>query len=694
MLSKTRTSEESDYNQLKSLMARVKDDRDTYKPTHILNTVTPALPLLYRALPSVAAVSTLELYLWACEQLGDYNKIHEVATSVQKLNLRSVPSDFHNRISYLLGGTQCDNTELGRAAAWLMSAVKAIERSDLNHSVFRCRHSEAYRNIMLVLRHFPLGDTFTLQRLIMNLTNKELRDIAKLQATYSVGASGPAACWRPTNVRTRPRVVFTGEDFNGRPTGLLIRRFIDYPPNDMDIFIIQIGSSTPTNNAYSFRAAHIEYFEVSTAEKARDILERYRFDAIIDTKGLMFKNHCSLLSPRRAPLQVHWLAYPGTLGIPQLDYIIGDPVVTPRDDRRHALERVIRLPECYQINDDTFRFKQSTGSHKMSRRPGRLLAACVNMNYKVCPDTVRAWIQILSRCPHVDFAIVCRSPIAIENLTNALTSNGISPGRVQAHLGQPRGQFMVNTKQEVDLVLDPFRCPGHTTASDSYTAGAPVVSLYTDTYHGSVAHSLAKTIGLDQELTATSPQEYIHKAVTILSNPDKLAALRDEIAFQRRWSTLYDPCRYMTQFWDGLRIALRRCRDGEDADRDINVRPQSRFLDPIVIAHSRFTVSDNTNRAVCRLLFDGQPVIISAWHGEVWAGKKRITTTFKPHDRTQRPSDVRGTGMGMQITKSPKGTAILHGATPVLLGIPYPSAVRHEEGTVVQASPKDCDMTE
>ncbi len=684
----TVSSVASDYEQLRTLLGLIEHDRREYCPAHVIQTLAPAIPLLIRSLPAPGVIASLELLMWAQDQCGDYKNLKQLGATLIQQDTRQWPSAFINRIAYLTGGEKCDHTPLGQATRWLAGAVRAIDNTILTHDVFRLPHHTIYQRIMMILQQFPLGDTFTLHRLIMNLTNEELRNIAIQQATYNVGAPKAVPCLAPKDIRVRPRIVFTGEDFNARPTGLLIRRFVDHPPPDMDIFIIQIGPPTPESHEYSFRDKHVRYFEVTTVEAAQTILSQHRFDAIIDTKGLMFKNHCSLLSPRRAPLQVHWLAYPGTIGIPNLDYIIGDPIVTPRDNSRHALEHVIRLPECYQINDDAFSIQPMSDVPRMVRRPGRMLMACVNMNYKICPDTIDAWNEILRRCPHVDLAIVCRSKDAITNISHAFRSAGISADRIQVHIGQLRPQFLANMKHDVDVAVDPFRCPGHTTASDAYTAGVPVVSLYTDTYHGSVAHSLATTLGLSAILTATSSRDYVDKVIALLSDPDLLTEVRSEVRFQRRWNTLYDPYRYMSHFWDGLRIAFRRCKTDGWAAKDINVRPQPRFMDPVDITAKTFTFHDRTNRAVTRLLLDGEPVIVSAWHNEVWVGKRCVTTSFRPEGSPdQTPSTLAQANVPLRITRSGKKSAVLQGATPVLLGIPYPSAVACETGTVLD---QDC----
>ena len=51
-----------------------------------------------------------------------------------------------------------------------------------------------------------------------------------------------------------------------------------------------------------------------------------------------------VLAQRPAPLQVTWLGFPGTTGAPFIDYLIGDPLVTPLQLAPHYSEKLAQLP--------------------------------------------------------------------------------------------------------------------------------------------------------------------------------------------------------------------------------------------------------------------------------------------------------------------------------------------------------------
>lgn len=64
---------------------------------------------------------------------------------------------------------------------------------------------------------------------------------------------------------------------------------------------------------------------------------------------LFFKHFCCVVG-RPAPIQVNYLVYPGTSGVPFIDYIVADSVVLPVEDSRHYSESILLLPPSYQIS--------------------------------------------------------------------------------------------------------------------------------------------------------------------------------------------------------------------------------------------------------------------------------------------------------------------------------------------------------
>jgi hypothetical protein len=71
----------------------------------------------------------------------------------------------------------------------------------------------------------------------------------------------------------------------------------------------------------------------------------------VDLTGYTQHSRSQLLGLRPAPVQVNFLGYPGTMGADYIDYVIADPITLPWDQQPFYAERIVHLPDCYQVSD-------------------------------------------------------------------------------------------------------------------------------------------------------------------------------------------------------------------------------------------------------------------------------------------------------------------------------------------------------
>jgi predicted O-linked N-acetylglucosamine transferase (SPINDLY family) len=117
--------------------------------------------------------------------------------------------------------------------------------------------------------------------------------------------------------------------------------------------------------------------------------------------------------------------------------------------------------------------------------------------------------------------------------------------------GHSTGEEYFRSFAHVDLFLDAWPAPGSTTTLDALSNGAPVLVLALPTLAGVYSRSIVDASGL-HELIATSPDDFINRALELASNIDRLDALRarvrpgfdasavcDEAGFTRRIETAF-----------------------------------------------------------------------------------------------------------------------------------------------------------
>ena len=129
-----------------------------------------------------------------------------------------------------------------------------------------------------------------------------------------------------------------------------------------------------------------------------ELSRKLEVDIAVDLKGFTEDNRAGIFAERAAPIQVSYLGYPGTMGAGYMDYLIADPTLIHEADRRYYSEKILYLPDSYQVNDSLRAI-----SAKPCARAGECLPetafvfCCFNKAYKISPDVFDLWMRILGR---------------------------------------------------------------------------------------------------------------------------------------------------------------------------------------------------------------------------------------------------------------------------------------------------------
>ena len=123
--------------------------------------------------------------------------------------------------------------------------------------------------------------------------------------------------------------------------------------------------------------------EMSDLEAAR-MITADKIDIAVDLTGYTSYSWAEIPSHRPAPVQVSYLGFPGTMGVDFIDYIIVDPFVVPDDQQAFFTEKLVHLPECFQVNDGTRRIADRTPSRAECGLPEDGFVFCsFNNGYKI-----------------------------------------------------------------------------------------------------------------------------------------------------------------------------------------------------------------------------------------------------------------------------------------------------------------------
>jgi predicted O-linked N-acetylglucosamine transferase (SPINDLY family) len=154
-------------------------------------------------------------------------------------------------------------------------------------------------------------------------------------------------------------------------------------------------------------------------------------DILIDLSGHTAGGALAHFARRMAPVQVTWLGYPGSTGVPNVDWLIGDPIVTPAEADGLCSERVMRLPDtvfCFAPEADHPLPDFAAAAHG---RP--LTFGSFNNVPKLTPSTLSLWSAALAAVP--DARLVLRAPsfqdaAAVARFRDLFVEAGTDPARL------------------------------------------------------------------------------------------------------------------------------------------------------------------------------------------------------------------------------------------------------------------------
>jgi len=392
-----------------------------------------------------------------------------------------------------------------------------------------------------VAQRAPLVSPFVL--LSQPTTRAEQRLCAE---AWTAALAPSAAANRPMLNSGRLRIGYLSADFHTHATAFLAAGLFEQ--HDRTRFEIVAYSTGPDDrSAMRERLKRgFDGFVDAAGWPAMRLATAIRNDAIdilVDLKGHTEGAAPAVLGLRPAPIQAHYLGYPGTLGGQLADYLIGDAIVTPAEHAGDYAESLALLPGCYQINDRERPIAPTPTRHELNLPRNGVVLCCFNSGYKLNPEVLDAWTKILGEVPEAVLWLLARpgDERLTSNLRRETVRRGIDARRLVFAPARPNAEYLA-LYRAADLFLDTWPYNAHTTASDALWAGCPLVTLRGETFASRVAASALTAVGLP-ELICNDVKSYVAKVVQLARDGDRRRQLREHLEGPGRASALFDTAR-------------------------------------------------------------------------------------------------------------------------------------------------------
>lgn len=306
------------------------------------------------------------------------------------------------------------------------------------------------------------------------------------------------------------RLGFVGCDFFQQATAYLLNAAVrEIDREHFEVMAYDHGAPIPMDD---FRRQSLQAYDRITPidsltdEAAAQLIFDDGIDVLFNIKNPA-SSRLGIFMQRPAPIQIHYLYFPGTSGMPFFDYIVADNVVIPPALEFGYCEKVLRIEDCYQPNDPARPHPLPSSRADWGLPDDAVVLANMSQSYKITPHMFELWCRLLHMDKRRVLWLLDSNKIARKNLTREAQMRGIDPSRIYFSPALSTQQHFTRLTQ-ADIVIDTYPYGGHTLTSDALWAGTPIVTRAGETFASRVAASLLTSVGLP-ELVANFDDDYV-----------------------------------------------------------------------------------------------------------------------------------------------------------------------------------------
>jgi protein O-GlcNAc transferase len=423
----------------------------------------------------------------------------------------------------------------------------------------------------------PHGDPLHDMRLAQPLLSMQLPPAVKLQAVRQISSHveenvrnrGLLPFTHAKRSPARLRIGYVSPDFRTHSVGNLSKplyRLHDRTRFEVHCYSLRDAPEDKTQQAIAATCDH--WVNLSSADTATAAQRIYAdgIDILIDLAGHTRDAGLELFALRPAPVQVHYLGYPGTLGASFLDYIVADETVCPVEYLPFVAEQAILLDGTYCPFDTETPLSPLTLTRREAGLPENgIVFCCFNAAYKIEPTIFGIWLQLLRQIPGSVLWLVHQRPIERSNLLRAAECAGIASDRLVFSHYMSRERYLSSFRL-ADLFLDTRWHNAHTIAADALWQGLPVLTCTGPHWSSRLGASLLRAVGLPELITHTL-EEYEALALALASDPARLAEIRGKLIASRRSAPLFSPEKTVRNLEQAYETMWRRWLEHSGAGR-------------------------------------------------------------------------------------------------------------------------------
>lgn len=366
-------------------------------------------------------------------------------------------------------------------------------------------------------------------------------DVLQAHRAFGAALSGGAPIGRGIDASPdRPlRVGYISPDFRAHSVARFIGPALEH--HDREQFNVTCYHVSPRADEVTARLRRLGHrwrdAGAMTDADFAALVRADRIDILVDLAGLTAGTRITAMAMRTAPVQVTYIGYPNTTGVPAIDARLVDEITDPPGSDSLACERLVRLPGCFLAYRP-----DSDMPEPGVDLSGPVMFGSFNALAKVSPTTVGLWSRVLRAVP--ESRLLLKAKALGDTATQARVRGwferaGIDPTRLELTAQTRDVSDHLSMYRRVHVALDTTPYNGTTTTCEALWMGVPVVTILGRTHAGRVSASLLRAAGL-AEWVASDPEAFVSIAARLASDRGLLAELRRGLRARLAGSTLLD----------------------------------------------------------------------------------------------------------------------------------------------------------
>lgn len=307
----------------------------------------------------------------------------------------------------------------------------------------------------------------------------------------------------------RLRVGYIGPDFNLHSVSFFSDALFRYSNKLAVRNTVFFSSNRVDFKTQEFKNMSDEWVDIygKSAADVADLITRCEIDVLIELAGHTASNRLDVMSLRPAPVQITYLGYPNSTGLPTIDYRICDSLTDPETSTQRFSERLLRLDRCF------IAYRPIVADVPVSPSPcfscGYITFGTFNNLSKINSTVLTIWAKILMAVPHSRLLLKSKCYTSKEiqqRIISHFETFGVLSNRILMSGMVPDNRAHLASYGQLDIALDVFPYAGTTTTCETLWMGVPTVSLKGNCHACNVGVSLLTAVGCPQWIAGTTEQ--------------------------------------------------------------------------------------------------------------------------------------------------------------------------------------------